>query len=188
MFHRHVRAACSPPELDALAARARTLGFEPAGVDVHGQVRRIEAIRDNERLELHDEALAAWFAGALRAALGDDFPARFAGAPFVAASPRLRFYRYAPGQRFRPHRDGAAHAPGATSRVTALLYLNDADGGETVLMPAGPGADPSTRIAVAPRAGDALLFEHALWHEGRPVASGEKLVLRADLLYADAPA
>jgi prolyl 4-hydroxylase len=51
-----------------------------------------------------------------------------------------------------------------------------------VLMPYGPREQWAYR-AIAPKAGDALLFEHRVWHEGRQVNSGEKYVLRTDLFY-----
>lgn len=49
-------------------------------------------------------------------------------------------------------------------------------------MPNGFGK-PETFIHIHPKAGDILLFEHPAWHEGRPVNSGEKYVLRNDVFY-----
>ena len=46
-----------------------------------------------------------------------------------------------------------------------------------------PAAGPPA-LVVAPRTGQALLFRHALWHEGTPVLRGCKYVLRSDVLYA----
>jgi predicted 2-oxoglutarate/Fe(II)-dependent dioxygenase YbiX len=102
----------------------------------------------------------------------------------VGAASHFRFYRYRPGQYFKPHRDGAYQDGQKESLVTALFYLNDADGGETVLMPYGLRQAWAHR-PILPRAGDALLFEHRVWHEGRPVNSGEKYVLRTDLFYSE---
>jgi hypothetical protein len=49
-------------------------------------------------------------------------------------------------------------------------------------MPDGPG-HPEKFIEIKPRTGDVLMFRHELWHEGRPIQSGEKYVLRTDLFY-----
>ena len=52
----------------------------------------------------------------------------------------------------------------------------------------GPPGTRGDRIAVdsgtiVPRAGMALLFQHRVLHEGAPVRSGVKYVLRSDLMY-----
>jgi predicted 2-oxoglutarate/Fe(II)-dependent dioxygenase YbiX len=57
-----------------------------------------------------------------------------------------------------------------------LLYLDDDfDGGQTDF--------PEQHLTVAPRAGDALWFQHAVLHEGKPITRGTKHVLRTDVLY-----
>jgi hypothetical protein len=62
------------------------------------------------------------------------------------------------------------------SLVTLVFYLNDGfEGGETDF--------PELDRRIAPRAGRALLFQHRILHEATEVRSGEKLVLRTDVLY-----
>lgn len=62
------------------------------------------------------------------------------------------------------------------SLVSFLVYLNDGfEGGETVF--------PQIVRTIVPRAGMALLFQHRVLHEGAPVRSGVKYVLRSDLMY-----
>jgi hypothetical protein len=41
-------------------------------------------------------------------------------------------------------------------------------------------------LSVTPREGMALVFVHRTWHEGAVVASGEKYVLRTDVMYGTA--
>ena len=90
----------------------------------------------------------------------------------------LRFYKYAPGQRFKMHKDGPWHEDGLTSQLTLLVYLND---GFT-------GGDTDFRdFRVKPDTGAALLFIHDTWHEGAAIESGTKYVLRSDVMYGQAP-
>jgi len=51
----------------------------------------------------------------------------------------------------------------------------DTEGGDTDF--------PELEQRIAPRAGRALLFQHRVLHEATAVISGEKLVLRTDVLY-----
>lgn len=134
-----------------------------------------------------------------------------AGAGEVSA--RLRFYRYAAdgAETFAPHVDAGfpgggldasgemafdAHDGCLASRLTVLLYLNEAfEGGETVFY---GGSKLEDRVAaVKPATGAALCFPQAVgeaamdaarrewcWHEGARVEAGEpKYVIRTDLLY-----
>src|SRR5262249_50613527 len=105
----------------------------------------------------------------------------------VGFNERLRFYRYNPGQAFKPHRDGSycRHEQREASRMTLLIYLNDdAAGGETrFFSDARQASLDQPYVTVNPRAGMALVFLHRIWHEGAEVRGGRKLVLRTDVLY-----
>ncbi len=88
----------------------------------------------------------------------------------------LRVYRYDVGHHFGLHSDQSYARGDARSLLTLLLYLDDDfDGGETEF--------PDERQTIAPRAGDALWFQHAVLHAGRPVTRGTKHLLRTDVLY-----
>jgi predicted 2-oxoglutarate/Fe(II)-dependent dioxygenase YbiX len=93
----------------------------------------------------------------------------------VGLNERFRFYRYDPGERFAPHRDGAYHRDnGEDSLLTFMVYLSEGfTGGDTVF----------PNLAVTPRLGMALIFEHQILHEGAAVISGRKYVLRSDVMY-----
>ena len=99
----------------------------------------------------------------------------------------LRFYRYVPGQKFNRHRDGSVtNEAGEVSKLSYLVYLNKCDGGETVFRDyiEKDGNREKKILKVEPIPGSALLFRHERWHEGTPVASGKKYVLRTDVFYA----
>ena len=101
---------------------------------------------------------------------------------FSSAGDFFRVYRYEPGNYFKPHKDGSVEKNNEVSLITLLIYLNDADGGDTVIMPYGKLQEWAYK-RFSPKCGDALMFEHNIWHSGEPVNSGFKYVLRTDLFY-----
>lgn len=107
-------------------------------------------------------------------------PARLSGLALAGANPRLRLYRYAEGQRHGAHWDTVVElADGVRSMLTLVFYLNEGfAGGETEFVELG--------AAVTPRTGRALLFQHRVLHVAGEVRSGEKFVLRTDVLYRPA--
>lgn len=89
---------------------------------------------------------------------------------------RSRLYRYRIGADFREHEDEAWRPKrNVRSFLTVLVYLPTDEpcvGGETVI--------DGEVVAVKP--GRIVVFPHDLLHEGRPVESGKKLVLRNDII------
>lgn len=163
-----------PPECADMIARIERLGPSAAPITTaQGFVMRPD-LRNNTRVMFDDVELAADLFGRLAAAL----PARLCDRRPVGVNERFRCYRYEPGQRFAPHYDGAFQRHGAErSELTLMVYLNDGfDGGTTAFHDFDVQATPST--------GAALLFQHALLHEGCVVRSGVKYVLRSDVMYA----
>jgi prolyl 4-hydroxylase len=181
-FHLVLHAVFSPEWCQRLIASVSAGGFAPASVNHYGVLKKMTAVRNNDRAAFDDAALAGEIDSALRQAAPTLFTDAVPGKQFAGIGSDFKVYKYVPGQYFKPHRDGNVTVGDATSLVTVLIYLNDADGGATVVMPDGYGTRDSW-ITVAPRTGDVLVFSHDLWHEGRPVTSGEKFVLRTDLLY-----
>ncbi len=106
----------------------------------------------------------------------------------VGLNERLRFFKYEPGDYFRPHSDGRftegsddgiylASAP--TSFLTVMVYLNAPErGGDTRFLPPYGGG-----VAVAPAAGSALIFDHRLRHEGCMLEAGLKYAIRTDVMF-----
>lgn len=132
-------------------------------------------VRDNERV-IHDnlELAAAWWQRAK-----PFLPAEWSRWQIVGFNERFRFYRYDRGQKFAMHTDGYFERDnGERSHLTFMVYLNEEfDGGETVFHDIRP------RLRVKPRTGMALVFNHRRLHEGAPVISGRKYVLRTDVMY-----
>lgn len=160
-------------ECAALIARIEVAGPELAPITTsQGPVMRPD-VRNNHRVILDDEALAAMLFARVRGQV----PATLHGMAVVGANERLRCYRYDPGQRFAPHFDGAfARSRDEYSLLTFMVYLNDDfEGGETRFLDLGE--------IIVPRAGDALLFQHRVLHEGCAVTRGRKYVVRSDILY-----
>ena len=142
-----------------------------------GEQRSIDlATRNNTRVMWDDAAEA----DALLARVASQVPPVLSGMLRSGANPRLRIYRYAPGQRHGVHWDTVVELDdGVRSLLTLVFYLNDDfAGGETEF--------PELERTVAPRAGRALLFQHRVLHTASEVLRGEKLVLRTDVLYRPA--
>ena len=129
-------------------------------------------VRSNTRVMWDNEAEA----NALLARV--KVPAMLSGQRLFGANPRLRVYRYGPGERHGAHWDTVVELDGGVrSLLTLVFYLNDGfDGGATEF--------PELGRTIEPRRGRALLFQHRVLHEASEVVRGEKLVLRTDVLYS----
>lgn len=173
-----------PEECADLIARAEAIGFEPASVRTDGGPKMITNIRNNDRVNLVDESIAAEMWRRVK----DHLPVLDGELP-VGVDSHLRFYRYVPGQQFRRHKDGAVTNPqGQTSKLSYLIYLNDdCAGGDTAFVDYSmiEGRQEKKIVTVSPATGNALLFRHERWHEGTPVEAGVKYVLRTDVFYGD---
>lgn len=155
---------------DTLITLAEEAGFASAGVRTAQGQQAMPLVRNNERamLECPPWVEMLWHR------LSDVGLPTLSGEVPVGLPKDLRFYKYSAGQRFKMHKDGPWTEGGRTSRLTFLVYLNEAFEG---------GATDFRDFQVRPRTGDALLFVHDTWHEGAAVTSGVKYVLRSDVLY-----
>jgi prolyl 4-hydroxylase len=143
-----------------------------------------EGVRNNDRVVFDDPLLAAEMFARARPFLPDPLDGRV----LVGFNERWRFYRYGPGQAFKPHRDGsyARVLELQESRLTFMIYLNNhTAGGETRFFAGLEEAFFVRRpyLSVTPREGTALVFVHRTWHEGAEVTAGRKYVLRTDVMY-----
>lgn len=183
--HRFIPNFLSPAEVEALRSRLGSMGWAPAPIRLDSGAKSDARIRDSDRVEFVDAALADALWERIRCMAG---PAELSAMcssskPPQALRPWFRGYRYAPGQRFAKHRDGWEIEDGLVTKITALFYLTDSPGGDgaTTLHP-NRGEDlPSTRIA--PAAGALLLFASRILHEGEAPIQGQKIVLRSDILF-----
>eukprot|EP01080_Neovahlkampfia_damariscottae_P007013 gene7013-11178_t len=97
---------------------------------------------------------------------------------------RFRSCKYLPNQFFRYHQDGEFwRSNEIQSKLTFMLYLNDDfEGGFTNFLET-PGHEAKIICSVKPIRGSLIVFEHSLWHEGANLKSGEKYILRSDIMY-----
>jgi prolyl 4-hydroxylase len=163
----------SPSECAALIRRVDAAGPVVAPITRADGPKVDLGTRNNERVIFDDALLAARLFERSR----PHAPARLSGLDLVSANERIRCYRYAVGQRFAPHYDGAfVRSDDERSLLTFMVYLNHGfDGGRTAFL--------DLDKEVEPRAGRALLFQHFILHEGRAVTAGVKYALRTDLMY-----
>lgn len=163
----------SPTECARLVDRIEQLGPTTAPITTPiGPVMRPE-VRNNDRVIFDDPDLARDLFGRVSGAI----PPRLRGMRAIGANERFRCYRYAPGQRFAPHYDGAFFRSNRErSLLTLMVYLNEGFTG-------GATAFHDWNVHVAPRTGMALIFQHELLHEGCELLEGTKYVLRSDVMY-----
>jgi hypothetical protein len=178
-----VRGFLSPAECEQHIARAEAAGFGDAPINTFGGPVVYKAMRNNDRVMLDDPGLA----GELWERLRPLVPPRRGQWHAAGLNERLRFYRYDPGQRFAWHFDGAfERSPTEVSALTFMVYLNDGfEGGTTEFdFRVAVAVGERDEIArVVPETGMALVFAHRIYHQGAPVTSGRKYVLRSDVMY-----
>jgi predicted 2-oxoglutarate/Fe(II)-dependent dioxygenase YbiX len=147
------------------------VGYEEAGITTEtGQVM-VKSVRNNERLIYDNGQLAKVLWERVKPYVPSETPQGKA----IGLNERSRFYKYYPGQQFKPHRDGSYERDYMEfSLFTFMIYLNgNLKGGTTRF----------ENCEVKPETGKALIFKHDLVHEGVKVKSGVKYVLRTDVMY-----
>src|ERR1044072_841488 len=169
-------ALISQGEARSLIDLGETLVFADAAIEgqwngPHGFL--VTDGRHNHRAAIEDGALSE----ALWHRVKRFIPENLESKTVVGLNERLRFYRYTPGQQFAPHQDGYyLRSERERSLLTLIMYLNEGYvGGETFFL--------NSETLVAPQTGKVLVFAHQLWHEGLPVLSGVKYILRTDVIY-----
>jgi predicted 2-oxoglutarate/Fe(II)-dependent dioxygenase YbiX len=137
-----------------------------------------QGIRNNARLIYDSHQLAA----ELWPRIQPFVPSPLFDRDAIGLNERFRYYRYNPGETFRPHLDGSYRRDnGEKSQFTFMIYLNEGFGGGATHFDV---RQPYGEFDVRPKAGMALLFLHALRHEGAVVTRGCKYVLRTDVMYS----
>lgn len=167
--------ALSPAECAEYVRRMQAGRAEVAPIVGPGGGPVIEPETRNNTRVMWDDADEA---NALLGRVGP--PATLSGMRLAGANPRLRLYRYGPGERHGPHWDTIVELDdGVRSLLTLVFYLNDGFAG---------GATEFVELdaSVTPRTGRALLFQHRVMHRACEVHRGEKFVLRTDVLYRPA--
>jgi hypothetical protein len=170
-----IRDFLTPEECDRFIDLSEVVRYQDAPISTLGGFVMHKGIRDNARVMIDDPAIAETLGERARPLL----PPTWSDWELVGLNERFRFYRYDPGQKFKAHFDGYFERPnGERSHFTFMVYLNDGfEGGPTAFYE----CDPVLRVQ--PERGKALVFFHHQLHEGMPVVSGRKYVLRTDVMY-----
>lgn len=172
----------SPDECAEFVRLTEAQGYTAAPITTPSGPLMAPGVRNNERVIIDRPEWAAKLWERVKPLI----PSPFLGHPSSGLNERFRFYRYDPGQTFRPHLDGHFARNDERSQLTFMVYLNgECEGGETVIYIQDDGwtRPDDTEIRVKPEAGKALVFFHYLLHEGAPVTAGRKYVLRTDVMY-----
>lgn len=167
----------TPKECADLIARSEKLGYEKAEVKVGDSYSEYRPdVRNNQKVLVEDKFLAASLFEKAREHLVNSIGIY----NLLELNELFRFYKYEVGQQFKMHQDVSFERDASEcSFYTFMIYLNDEfEGGETVFQ--------NGRIIV-PKKGDLLIFYHPLPHQGSPIISGTKYVLRTDVMYRKQP-
>lgn len=167
-----IESFLSEQECNHFIEKGEQVSFEEAKVNIHGKQTILKGVRNNERVLFKDELLA----DSIWTKIAPFVPETFGIYKALGLNELFRIYKYSEGQRFKMHRDGSYERnEKECSFFSFLIYLNEGyNGGETYF---------EEGITVIPKLGDALLFHHPLRHEGKPIISGTKYVLRTDIMY-----
>ncbi|WP_108801708.1 2OG-Fe(II) oxygenase [Aquimarina sp. Aq107] len=157
---------------DHFIEKGEQVSFEEAKVSIDGRQVMVKGVRNNQWIMFKDQLLADKIWKQLEPHVVQNFGIYKAN----GLNEMFRIYKYEDGQRFKMHRDGSyKRNEKECSFFSFLIYLNnDFEGGETYF---------ENGITVIPEIGEALLFHHPLRHEGKPILSGTKYVLRTDIMY-----
>ena len=165
----------SPEECEAVIRQTLAEGYEDAPITTFRGFAMRPDIRNNTRVMKDDTLLAARLWGRMKGFVPVHHP-DIGTWHAHGLNERFRYYRYTEGQYFKWHGDGPfIRSAEERSVFTAMVYLNDDfEGGTT---------DFQFGLSVTPRRGMLLLFEHSLVHQGAPVLSGCKYVMRTDVMF-----
>ncbi len=165
----------SPEECDAVIRETLATGYEEAPITTFRGFQMRPDIRNNTRVMKDDAVLAARLWERMKGFVPVHHE-RIGTWHAHGLNERFRYYRYTGGQYFKWHGDGPfIRSTEEMSLFTAMVYLNDDfEGGTT---------DFQFGLSVTPRRGMLLLFEHSFVHQGAPVRSGCKYVLRTDVMF-----
>lgn len=192
-FIRVVRDVLSPRECEEWIAFAERLVFLPASLVDSDNPQTATKVknphRTNDRVLTMDPDKSKLLFERLRPFL----PAKWTGEDqgnwqLASINDRLSFLRYQNAEHYGRHVDVPYEdqKTGCRSFITCQLYLNDGFLGGATRFDQEVGYtryDERSHLDVVPVTGSALLFEHELTHEGRPVTSGVKYSVRTDAMY-----
>ena len=193
----------TPEECSDLIQKAEDEGFEDAMIQGPGgkQILRTD-IRSCQRCMMDDPVLAEDLLDRLMLALASfpELESKLKHAPWITnkggetntplhiagMNERLRYLKYGVDNFFAGHQDnhfrrGPEHGDraGEISHVTVQIYLNEKFKGGTTRLKGG-----RRFVDVVPKTGSVLLFDHDIFHEGCKLTSGQKMIIRSDIMYS----
>jgi hypothetical protein len=151
----------TPEECAEYVRATEAAGYGPAPISTGGGFVMLPEVRNNERVMIDSFDWAARLWERARPFV----PSPYLGHAATGLNERFRFYRYDPGQTFRPHTDGHFARNDERSQFTFMVYLSGGcGGGETVIYFSDDGLTrpDGAEVRVAPEAGKALVFFHYL--------------------------
>jgi len=114
----------------------------------------------------------------------------------ISLNETWRMCRYKPGGHFAPHFDGNfIRNSNERSMKTFMLYLNgDFEGGTTNFVDEKQtlwkdekgkyrAQEENILLKIPPKAGMAIIFNHAILHEGGSLLNGTKYIMRSDVMF-----
>ncbi len=169
----------SEDECERLIQYTEEIGYEPALINAEGGEQVLDtSIRKSSRAVIDDHSFAIEITERIR----EELPTYMGDGFYLSGcSERMRFLKYEKGEYFYPHYD-ASYEESATKKtfITVQIYLNDNfGGGHTTFFPTDGRV-----VKYIPAAGDVLLFQHDILHEGFEVTRGIKYALRTDVFYS----
>ncbi len=165
----------TPAQCQMLIATAETIGYQ--GVDRGNAVyNRVVGKVSIEGVPLHQF---------LKNALAGIIPDSIDGKRVTGLNDHFRFSKYYKGQFFDIHKDGVNQdSQGNRSALTLNIFLNsDFEGGETDFFNSNSPSD--LRYSVKPAPGRGALFFAQQYHRGNAIISGEKYLIRTDVMVSD---
>lgn len=195
-----LRNFLTPRECRSFVAQAENFGLVDCGYSIR--------IRKTDRVSAESDEVANWLFDRLLPWLdpsiidlsstsNDAYPKGVCSKtirPYVwhpfGLNPVFRICRYQPTGFFLPHHDGGFKVTEFRRSVkTCMIYLNDDfEGGETCFFNElqqhyNEPVLENVLHKYAPRTGDALIFNSAITHDGGRVRSGQKYIMRTEVMY-----
>jgi len=161
----------TPGECANLIRFSEEQGYEESFIKVQSAMKLVSGIRHSYRFIHYNNNFANQWWLKLKTYCPLDLDATLA----VGIHERFRFYKYQSGHRFDRHKDTRyTRTADEKSKLSFVLYLNESfEGGVTAF----------DTLTITPKTGRLLYFKQNLYHEGTPVLSGTKYVIRSEVMY-----
>ena len=119
MFNSFQKNFLTSSDCSQLISLANSIGFTPSTVNIHGQLKSVPSIINNESIDFHNPTLASQLLPYILA----KFPqiAFFKNKQFLELNDNFRFYHYSKDQYFKPHKDG--HITNGNKEILLTIFF-----------------------------------------------------------------